>query len=163
MDWILYDTMDLSTSATTWIEFFAQNEQSDGWAETNLKQANQLPVNEDFRIEEIWITSTPDIATNDVYELMEEAIIEVSINGNRKLIFPALLAGAPFHQYLCLEDATDATAAGTAMPAGSGYKLKVPIVIKGGQPFKVRFRTGATAAGAGDSFIVMLRGTRRIQ
>ena len=157
-DWIYYDTVDVGTSANTDKEFFAHSEASDGIHITNLGTANELPTNEEFEVQEIHVIATPDLAVSDVYKLFEEAILELKINNNRKLIIPAILAGSYGHQYLCLEDAADAAAAGTATPTGGPYKLDTPIIIKGGVKFSVVFRTGTTAATSGDSIIVCLRG-----
>ena len=158
MDWIYYDTQDVSTSANTDIEFFANSESVDGLAITNMPDANNIPDNEQFEVMEIHVMATPDVPTNDVWEIMEEAMIEVLVSNNRKLLFPALLAGSNVHHYLAIQDVSDAAFAGSATPTGGPYKLNKPLIIKGGTQFQVKFRTGTTAAGDGDSIIIALRG-----
>lgn len=162
-DWIYYDTQDVSTTNNVDIEFFANEEGVDGIHITNLSSKNEIPENEEFVVEEIITFPTPDIETNDIYELYEEGMVEFMISGNRQLIVPAILCGCPARYEQTAEDVADAGTDSSCTPYGSGYKLRKPIVLRGGVPFAVKFRTGTTAAGAGDSIIIALKGqlTRR--
>lgn len=158
LDWVYYDHVDVGTAAATEKGFFSHEEAGDGIAATNLGSANELPTNESFEVQEIHIFATPDIAVNDVYELFEEAMIEIKINNNRKIIFPAILAGSNCHQYLCWENVNTAAAASTASPTGGPFVLQMPIIIPGGVKFEVIFKTGTSAASAGDALCIALRG-----
>lgn len=158
MDWVYYDTKDVSTTGNTDISFFANTEGAQLIHITNLGSANELPTNEKFEVQEIHVMATPDIEVNDVYELFEEAMIEVKINNNRKLIVPALLCGSNARAYLMTEDQADAATDSFMSPAGGPFKLDIPIIIPGGVKFEVIFRTGTTAAGNGDAIIIALRG-----
>jgi len=159
IDWVFYDTQDVGTSVNTDIEFFANEEGVDGKQVTNLQTKNEIAANETFTIKEIEVFSTGDIAGNDIWEIMEESIIEVFRAQNRKLIIPGFLAGASWEYWLAAEDKSDASQNAIGTPSGGPYKLKNPIVLKGGENFSVKFRTGTTAAASGAEMIIALRGT----
>lgn len=159
IDWIYYDTQDVGTSVNTDIEFFANNEGDDGKQVTNLQTANEIGAGEVFTIKEIEVFSNGDIAQNDIWEIMEEAIIEVFKAQNRKLIIPALLAGASWEYWLAVEDKSTGAVNSIGTPSGGPYKLKHPIVLKGGENFSVKFRTGTTAPASGADMVIALRGT----
>ena len=158
MDWIYYDTQDVGTNVNTDIEFFANEEGVDGPQVTNLQTKNEIGTNETFTIEEIEVHATGDISTDDVYEIMEEAIVEVFISQNRKLIVPALLCGGSWEYWLAVVDKSDAATNAIGTPSGGPYKLKIPLVLKGGENFSIKFRTGSTAASSGAEMVVTLRG-----
>lgn len=163
LDWVYYDTVDVGTAANTEKNFFAHTEASNTLQLTNLGSANTLPATESFEVHEIHLIPTPDIATDDLYGLCEEATIEITIAGNRKLIIPALLAGSPFHYYDASTDYADTTNTNLNSLLGEPFILEKPIVIPGATPFKVKFTTGNVQAASGDSLIIALRGklTRR--
>lgn len=161
-DYIYYDTNDVGTAASTDIEFFNGSESADTLALTNLAAANQLPENEDFIIEEIHVLFTTDMVLNDAAELLEEGMVELLINNNREIILPALLCGSDFRTTNAVEDHQDTTSDAIGAAAGGAFKLRNPIRIPGGVPFKARFRTGTTAAGSGQDVIIALRGIRTV-
>lgn len=158
IDWVYYDTQDVGTSANTDIEFFANEEGVDGKQVTNLQTKNEIGSNETFTIEEIEIHATGDIAANDIWEIMEEAIVEVFLSQNRKLIIPAYLCGGSWRYWMAIENRDTSATNATGSPAGGPYKSMLPLVLKGGQNFSVKFRTGTTAAASGAEIVVALRG-----
>ena len=157
-DFVYYDTADVATTGNTDINFFSRSEGANGRAITNLETANEIPVGQTFTLNEIHIFTTGDIVGDDVYEIMEEAILEILISGNRKFIAPALLCATSSHYYLAVQDKTDATQLAFGTPTGGPYKFDKPMVIKGGENFRVIFRTGTTAPADGAEVVIALRG-----
>src|SRR3990167_10472451 len=157
-DYVYYDTADVGTTANTDINFFSRSEGGSGRAITNLETANEIPVGQVFTLNEIHIFTTGDVAGDDVYEIMEEGIFEILISGNRKFISPALLCATSSHYYIAVQDKTDATQLAFGTPTGGPYKFEKPLVIKGGENFRVIFTTGTTTPGDGAEVVIALRG-----
>jgi len=158
VDWVYYDTQDVGTSTNTDIEFFANEEGVDGKQITNLQTKNEIGSGETFTIKEIEVHATGGILANDLWEIMEEAVVEIFRSQNRKFIAPALLCGASWEYWIAFEDKDTSATNAVGTPAGGPYILKHPIVLKGGENFSVKFRTGTTAAASGADMVIALRG-----
>lgn len=161
-DYIYYDTNDLGTTNNVDIEFFNGTESADGVQVTNMELANELPKNETFTINEVHTLFLTDMVTNDAAEVLEEGLIEFLVNNNRIWIIPALLCGSEFKYANAIEDLADSAVDAIGTPSGGQLRFNMPFVLRGGVPFKFRFRTGTTAAGSGDGAIIAIRGIRTV-
>ena len=152
IDFCLYHVEASGTTAEVDVVMFDKTESADGKDETNMSQAGVLPVSQRFLIKEIRLNIDPISAATDVPKLLDRGVFELLVNSKRMFIAPAIELLSP----------------GAIIPAGvtqavdhavgMGYKLENYILIPGGVPFSVNFRTGATAASATQDIYVVFLG-----
>lgn len=151
-DWVMYSSNAINSStAKTEIELFqeSESEAGDGKNETNMQVAGQLPANQKFEIHRIEVYldegALEEATVSDTFDFTHMANIEVQVNNRRMFICPLkhlIGQGILSHAHTTANEAT--IGVGAAIP----HEFKYPIVINGGDSFKVVLTSGVTATTA---------------
>lgn len=157
IDYVLYDTQTSGTTAGAAITFFDQSEASAGIKATNMPIANQLPSSQRFSINSIQVLFDPEMATGDLKDILDQAVLEIKINEKRKFIAP-LAWFTSQGQLIPSTTWGGATVSDLPQMGGSVYTLTNPIALQGGTTLSVKIQIGQTAPSASSYIQVLLCG-----
>lgn len=138
--YVLYDTATFSTSAGVNHLLFQVGEGVDAShpeSITNMRGNASLPTEEKFSLYRIHVWPEQEIAEADLYDLTDQALLELRVSDKTYLKIPLRLAisHASFGGHFAQATAANRVAIGTE---GSGFELQSPIDLPGGTRFAVR-------------------------
>ena len=159
LDWVFYDSVTSGTTANALITFFAQSETGTNKHTTNLPVAGKMTESEEFVVDEIILYYETDTQFTDLIAMNDKTVTEFLINNNRWLILPSAMLAPP--QFINMETSTLDQAALTSVAGikGRGFKLKHPIKIPSGAPFKFVYTHGEASASTASDIKVVIKGT----
>lgn len=164
LDWCWYDTCVMGAVAGAAFELFQVQLGADGTHNeqyTNLPLPGQIPQNEKFSLERIvFMTDFVATALADLRDWVIKSIYELKVNDT--LVWKAPLGGAAgygdFQGLAAIAAAASQVAGGRQ---SDGQVFKRPVLLKGGDFFKVRVVQGI-AITAASNIKCMLYGTRSV-
>jgi hypothetical protein len=163
IDYVLYDTLSMGTTAKAKKSFFQQTEASatNGLQDTNMSQAGSLVATEDFEIDRIAVIVSGNPSSDDVDKTLGGSVLELKIADKRAFVSPTVLLASPG----AVQGSSATTASSTTLEmigiVGEGISFKEPIIIPGGTKFSVDVYAGTTAASSAVTLVVALIGKLR--
>lgn len=162
ISYVLYDTVVLGTVANTDNSLFQVTQGADATHTelfTNARGSGALPNQEKMVVEKISvIIDTVQTVIADLQKALSNTFVELKVQDFTWFKAPVQL----------LVDATSwggtiqLAAAANQNPIGllgDGYELKIPVLIAGGTPFKVRYFQGTALSAGSFNIKVCLHGT----
>ena len=153
-DYVYYDVVSTGTSDTEFT--FFSHDVTDGVLVTNLTEKNKL--DRDFELRRLELIPAADISVTDAQKLMEKAIIEIEVNEQTLIRFPAALAltSAGIHFYT--EPGNSGTEEYVRIDSTlDGYQFDEPIRIPANTPFKVILKINS-AFGTDTNLTIAMHG-----
>lgn len=161
LDWVYYDHVASSTTASAAKTLFAQSEAGTNSYTTNMPVASRLLDSEEFIVEEISCWYETDLTHADVIKLFDRCVVEFKISNNRVFSAPMLMC-APKNKFVpCMVALNQAATTGTTGTAGGPFKLRIPITIPSGSSFKVIVTLGHGSTPTDTEIACALRGKLR--
>lgn len=161
LDWVYYDHVASSTTASAVKTLFAQGEAATNSHTTNMPVAGRLLDSEEFNVEEIAVWYETDLAHADLIKLYDRCVVEFLISNNRVFSAPAVMC-APKNKFLaCSAAHNDAATTQTVGAAGGPFELRIPIKIPSGASFKLKLTMGHGSTPTDTEIAAALRGRLR--
>ncbi len=165
LDWTWYDTIVLGATAGAEFEAFQVQLGADTTHNiqyTNLPLPGQIPQNESFLLKSIrFILDFTTLLVADVTDWFIYSVYEIRLQDTVKYQGPVseAVAHSAFSGAYTLAAAADNQAIGLL---GTGKMFEKPLVLNGGDFFKVRYKQGVAIA-ASSEVKVCLSGTRTVK
>lgn len=161
LDWVYYDWIDSSTTASAVKTLFAQSEGTSNHYTTNMPVKSRLLDTEEFEVREISAWFETDLAHADLIKLYDRCVLEFKINNDRIFSAPMIMV-APKNKFIaCAVAMDDAATTQVVGAAGGPFKLKIPIRIPPGASFAVEITLGHGSSPSDTGIGCALRGRLR--